>query len=197
MCQSQPSKAVRVCQDPAVQMTDGLPGREIFLGRDDRLDELLWGGSVYERLAIGGVLENFAESADNLEIIARIRFWGAEHKYEFYCLVAVLKVDTGGAAARSHDDFFNVLGAGVRKDDLLAETGGVEAFAGEQLVVESLKIRDVRVSVEQTGNFVKRDRAIGALHVQRDTGWVEEYGKTASHAGEGCRLTEAERNLMP
>jgi hypothetical protein len=49
-----------------------------------------------------------------------------------------------------------VLGAGVGEGDLVAEAGGVEPFAREQLVVEALEVGDVGIGLEQPGRFLER-----------------------------------------
>ena len=155
---------------------------EFFLGGDDRLNEVFWRRGLGECFAVGGVFEDFAECADDLEIIGGVRFRSAEDEHQFHGLVAVFEEHALVAATDGHDDFMHVLGAGVGEGNLVAETGGVEAFAGEELVVEALEIGDVGMAVEQAGNFVKRDGALVALDVQADERRIEESGETAGHA---------------
>jgi hypothetical protein len=90
-----------------------------------------------------------------------------------------------------------VLGAGVRQGDAVAEAGGVEPVTREQLVVETAEIRDIGVPLEELGGFVERGRALGALHVQRDAGGIEERSDFSGHAKRnvGLLISEAGEGL--
>jgi hypothetical protein len=81
----------------------------------------------------------------------------------------------------AHHDLLYMLGACMGQGDAVAEAGGVEAFAGEDFVVETLEIGHVGMTVEQMGDLVQRRGALRALHVQRDAGRVEKLGESASH----------------
>ena len=167
---------------------DGLRGdgcEEFFFGGDDCFDEDLRRLGFEEGFAIGGVFQNFAEGADDGEVVAWIGFWGAEDEHEAHGLVAVFKVDALSAAADGEDDFLDVFSAGVRQRDLVAKTSRVETFAGEQLVVEALEVRDVGVAVEHARDFIERRSAFSAVYGERDARRIEKLRQTAGHNAVG------------
>ena len=157
-------------------------GREEFiLGGDDGLDEGLGCVGAEKGVAIGGVLENFAEGADDGEVVAGVGLGSAEDEHQAHGLISVLEMHSLIAAADGEDDFLDVLGAGVGESDFVAQTGRVEAFAGEELVVETLEISDLGMAVEEPGDFIQGDGAFGALDGERDASGIEELGQTAGH----------------
>ena len=71
--------------------------------------------------------------------------------------------------------------AATGQGDLVADAGGVEAFAGEQLVVEMRVVGDVRMPLEQACDLVDRSGAFGLLHSEEDAGGMQQLGEADGH----------------
>ena len=157
---------------------------EFFLHRGEGGDEGFGGFGGEEGGAVGRVAEQFAEGADDGEVVAGFRLGGAEDEEEFHDLAVGVERDAGVAAADGEDDLLDVLGAGVGEGDGVAEAGGVEAVAGEEFFVEAGVVGDVDVAIEEAGDLVERGGALGALNAECDAGGSEERGDFAGHAKE-------------
>jgi len=96
-------------------------GQEFILGGGDGLDESLGCIRAHECVAVGGVFQNFAEGADDGEVVAGIRFRSAEDEHQAHGLIPVLEMHSLFAAADGEDDLLDVLGAGVGKGDFVAQ----------------------------------------------------------------------------
>ena len=132
------------------------------LGVGDRRDERLRGGRVEEAGAVGRILQDLAQGAHHGEVVSRLRFRGAEHEEQPHDLALVVEIDPGVAAAHGHDDALHVLGAGVRQRDAVAERGGVEPVAGEQLLVEAGVVGHLGMVLQLVGDLVQRGGPPGA-----------------------------------
>lgn len=153
-----------------------------MLGGGDDADEIGGGRRGEKGVAVCGILEQAAEHAEDLKIIARARLGCAEHEHHAD-VFAPLERDANIAAADGEDDLLDVIGAGMGHGKAVAEAGGVEAIPGEQLVVETVEIEDVRVMSEQLGDLVEGGRALGAFHLQQNAGGIEKLGDATGHAG--------------
>lgn len=145
------------------------------------MDERLGRFRAHQGVTIGGVFQNFAEGADDREVIAGIRFRGAEDEHQADVLIAVFEEHAVVAAADGENYALNMFGARVRQGDFVAEASRVEAFAGEQLVIEALKIGDLRMAVEEARDLVESDGAFATLDGERDARRIEELRQTAGH----------------
>src|SRR5688572_29842556 len=154
---------------------------QLVLQLDHRGDESFRSLSGEQRGAAGLVLDEAAERTNEDEVIGRIVLRGAQHEHELHVLVAVLEMHTIRAAAHGQHDLLHVLGAGMRQGHFVAQAGGVEALAREELIVEARKIGDVGVVLKKPGDLLQRRGAFGALDREKDVLGDEQAGKTRSH----------------
>ena len=150
-------------------------GQEPGFGGEQDGAERLGAAGGEEGLAVGGVLEDFAENGDDLKVAHGIILRRAENEEEPDILIAVLERDAARTAPDGEHEVGDVLGAGMGKGDLVAEASGVEPVAGEELVVESLVVGHVRMTVEQARDLVQRCGALAGLDRKENAGGIEDF----------------------
>src|ERR1035437_2083787 len=152
-----------------------------LLGRANDGDEFLRRGGGEQGGPGGIVAQQAAQGADDGEVVAGFGLGRAEHEEKPDDLAGLVDDDARIAAADGEDDLADVLRAGVRQGDAIAEAGGIDPVAGEQLLVEAREVSDLRMTVEEAGNFIERCRPLRALQVKRDARGIEERGDFSSH----------------
>src|ERR1019366_5759739 len=150
--------------------------------RSGRDGGFLLGRGGGEQGGPGGIVaQQAAQGADDGEVVAGFGLGRAEHEEKPDDLAGLVDDDARIAAADGEDDLADVLGAGVGQGDAIAEAGGIEPVAGEQPLVEAREVSDLRMTVEEAGNFIERCRPLRALQVKRDARGIEERGDFSSH----------------
>ena len=143
---------------------EGAPGALGF----QELDELGGGFCLHEAVAGFLFLHGARERADADEVIADEGLGGADDEDQMNGIGAALEPHALDASARGEDDLVHAIRPSVGKCDAIADDGGIDFFAAEQRLMETVQIMHTGIRRKKVHQLAERASLGVVLQIESD-----------------------------